>query len=54
MSYSAEGHSVLDRKKSLSFLCGFFPGQLILPVRGALYANQGGTTKKESWKQSHQ
>lgn len=45
MSYGAKSHSNLDSKKSLSFLC-FFPGQLIFPVRDALYANQGGTTKK--------
>lgn len=31
----------------------FFPGQMLFPVRDALYANQGDTTRKKVLKESH-
>lgn len=39
---------LLLAEKILILLVCFFQGQLIFPVRDALFANQGGTTKKKS------
>lgn len=41
--------------KILFLLVFFFlsPGQMLFPVRDALYANQGDTTRKKVLKESH-
>lgn len=55
MSYGAERHFTLASKNPFPSCFFFFlsPGQMLFPVRDALYANQGDTTRKKVLKESH-
>lgn len=45
--------AILPLTAKILILVLFFPGQLIFPVRDALYANRGGTTEKKKSPESN-